>query len=71
MTTATKLKKGDRVRVYQDPITRQTLEGTATLQRRRKFYDRDGMTCWHVLFDGCGLGEPESLRFVSPEDRIE
>jgi hypothetical protein len=48
-----KLKKGDIVEVYEDPITREKLEGKARLHEFH-FTTNDGLEYWEIEF----LNEP-------------
>jgi len=63
------MKKGDRVRVYQDPLTERTEEGVAVLLRRLQTSIQAGLPGgrerWRVRFDG-DAGEPEVDRVVNP-----
>ena len=64
------LKKGDRVMIYNNPVTETNPEGQATLVRRvRKSRFRGECDRWLVRFDGDDLGA-EYERFVLPTTTI-
>jgi len=44
------LKVGDKVKVYQKPITREDYEGIATLIELIRLDERDGLNRWLVHF---------------------
>ena len=56
------LKKGDRVRIYENPITEKKLEGEATLVSRYRPDTGDGLYMWEVRF---GNEEETVLRTIS------
>lgn len=60
------LKRGAKVRVYEDPVTKQRLEGIATLSIKPDSAPVDGLEYWHVKFDGDQGGY--FGRWVSVED---
>lgn len=45
------MKPGDTVTVYRDPITRQIVEGEATLVEQVLRTDLEGYSSWRVRFD--------------------
>jgi hypothetical protein len=45
------MQAGDKVPVYQDPITRQDLEGEAQLVELYRPDEGDGLSMWWVEFD--------------------
>ncbi len=51
------MKKGDRVKVYSDPLTREYIEGEATLvicvNENACHWDGEIYQVWEVKFDGC------------------
>lgn len=56
------MKKGDIVTIYQDPLTKQEVEGQARLV---KFINDGGeFECWKVKFLNAGAGEPLVYRFI-------
>jgi hypothetical protein len=66
--TVTKLSKGDRVNVYDDPYTRHKLEGVATcVGNCSSGTESDGFEYWNVDFrDGHGT----TRRTIHPADKI-
>lgn len=46
------MKKGDKVMIYEDPITEQKPEGVATLIKELSRDTGYGLSCWEVRFDG-------------------
>lgn len=57
----TKLKKGMTITVYQDPVTREKVEGSATLiskQPENVISSGFKAELWNVRFIGSGPGEP-------------
>lgn len=46
------LKQGDKVMVYQDPITQQNPEGEAVLLQKEIDDLADGLEYWQVSFEG-------------------
>ena len=63
------IKKGQEIRVYQDPHTKQHLEGVARLVRRGHVVcDSDQRQYWSVRF--AGEGEPAVARWVDPADVV-
>ena len=48
------MKQGDKVMIYEDPITRQKPEGTATLLEEYKPDIGDGLSIWVVRFEDDG-----------------
>ncbi len=44
--------KGQRVTIYEDPITQLKPEGDATLVREYRPDTGDGLSMWEVQFDG-------------------
>jgi len=50
MNKPIELKQGDTVLIYHDPITRQSLEGKATLHSQYKPDEGDGLELWEVIF---------------------
>jgi len=61
------LHKGDRVRVYQRPLTKDDFEGNATLIEEYRPDDGDGVSMWEVRFDG---EQSTWLRTVNAEDKL-
>ena len=51
------MKKGDRVKIYQKPITRESYEGEATLVEQVRPDVGDGLSIWLVHFDNDYPGE--------------
>ena len=45
-------KPGDKVNIYQDPLTKKKLEGIATLKRFQGKNDFNAIEAWEVQFDG-------------------
>lgn len=45
------LEKGDRVTIYEDPVTCEKPEGIAVLVRQLNSDDGDGLERWEVIFD--------------------
>ena len=62
------LKKGDRVAVYQDPVTRKDPEGAATLLKRGEAFPDGDLERWWVEFDGERGAKYE--RWVSADCRL-
>lgn len=60
------LKPGDRINVYQNPVTQGHFEGTAILVDHLHVQNGD-MEYWSVLFDGEEEAYP---RFVMACDKI-
>ena len=56
-----------RAKVYEDPLTRKTLEGEATIIAEWGKPDRDGLQQCTVRFDG-DLDNPMVVRMVRPGD---
>ena len=56
------LKKGDRVQIYENPITEEQLEGEAILVSRYRPDTGDGLSMWEVMFDS---EEETVLRTIS------
>ena len=55
---ANEMKPGDKVKIYQDPITKQDFEGYAILQAEYRTDDTgDGLSMWVVTFED----EPEQV----------
>ena len=46
------MKRGERIRVYTDPLTEQVLEDAALLVRRLPRETSDDLEWWSVLFIG-------------------
>ena len=44
------MKPGDKVKIYQDPITKLDLEGLATLVEEYRPDVGDGRSMWTVIF---------------------
>lgn len=49
------MKKGEKVKIYRDPITCKNLEGEARLKRHISMNDASGCESWLVTFSD----EPE------------
>ncbi len=62
------LTKGTRVKVYQDPITKQRLEGVARLTVPARQH-QDYLEWWTVNFDGDSISELFQ-RLVDPADIV-
>lgn len=45
------MQEGDKVQVYQNPVTRQNPEGEAKLVRLYRPDEGDGLSMWWVEFD--------------------
>jgi len=63
------MKKGDRVLIYEDPISCRKPEGMATLIEKHANGQQDGYDQWVVHFDGDDNGDYFS-RVVSPRGEI-
>ena len=46
------MRKGDKVRVYQKPLTSEDFEGVAALVEQVRPDDGDGLSIWLVQFEG-------------------
>jgi len=46
------MKKGDKVRIYQKPITEEDFEGEATLIRKDLTDKKNNLEVWWVKFKG-------------------
>jgi hypothetical protein len=55
------MKPGDRVVVYEDPITCLRREGTAKLIEQFRPDEGDGLSMWYVRFGD----EPEVMRTIN------
>lgn len=62
------MKRGNKVKVFEDPITRKKLEGTATLIRRIGTVSLESER-WRVGFDE-HPEDPVVERIVNINDRI-
>ena len=64
MTGREALKRGDKVTIYQDPITELRPEGTARLIRKLGHDDGGSFTLerWIVRFEGDGYDFERSIR---------
>lgn len=59
------MKKGDIVTIYQDPLTKQEVEGQAQLREHE--YDHRNLEYWQVRFLGEEDGDPIVRRFIKKE----
>lgn len=52
MKTKSSLKSGDKIKVYQKPLTEEQYQGVAVLHSRIDSYtDSKGNECWNVVFN--------------------
>ena len=64
------MKRGDRVTVWEDCVTRQCAEGTAVLIRKSTLRPRAGGEHWIVRFEDGNDGDPDVTRLVFKEDLL-
>lgn len=66
------LLKGQRVEIYQDPITKKDFEGKATLVSEYRPDVGDGLSMWQVRFDD-ELGQTylRTIYITSPDEVLE
>jgi hypothetical protein len=62
-TEKPKLKKGDKVRVYQKPLTNEDEEGIATLVKFDSVSEGYGTERWLVRFEGEESTYPRDVKF--------
>lgn len=55
------LERGDRVMIYEDPVTCEKKEGIATLVRQLNTDDGDGFERWEVIFDNEHESYPRTI----------
>jgi len=63
----TPLKKGMRIKVYSDPITKREPEGEAILDLKEQVADNENLQYWSVKFKG---EDGYFLRWIDPIDAI-
>ena len=49
------MKRFEKVKVFEDPITCLKIEGTAELRRRRREGELEGCELWEVFFRSDGM----------------
>ena len=60
------MKKGDKARIYKNPITREGPEGIATLQRFITgvgHWEGETFELWEVIFEGEEKAYPRRLSY--------
>jgi len=62
------MRRGDRITVWENPVTRQCAEGTAVLIRKSTLRPRDGGEHWVVRFEGGADCDPDVTRLVFETD---
>ena len=62
------MKKGDKVKIYEDPITEKKLEGEAVLIKQLHGPREDGQNYWKVKFLSDGF---VCDRFIFDDDAYE